>query len=96
MKRRTFAAGLAIAASPWSRPAIAHGTARVLRFVPQGNLNTPDPMVSFAQNSRNNGYLIWDTLFARTAVGEIRPQMLSGYDVSDDERVTGDSRCVRT
>ena len=34
--------------------------------------------------SRNHGYMIYDTLFAMDAKGEIQPQMVDKYEVSLD------------
>src|SRR5262249_35415888 len=34
---------------------------------------------------RNHGYMVYDTLFAMDAKGEIKPQMVDKYDVSADK-----------
>lgn len=87
MKRREFlTAASATAFSGLGRPAIAQANPRVLRFVPQGNLNHPDPLVTIAPNARNSGHMIWDSFYGQTIKGEIRPQMLAGHDVSADGR----------
>ena len=80
--RRTLA--LAAAAS-LARPAIAQ-PASVLRFVPQGNLNNPDPVWTTTTLARNHGLMIWDTLYAVTAGLEPRPQMVEGHEILDDGR----------
>lgn len=75
----------ALAASALARPAIAQPAA-VLRFVPQGNLNNPDPVWTTTTIARNHGLMIWDTLYAVTSQLEPRPQMVEGDEVRDDGR----------
>src|SRR5881628_4141670 len=61
-------------------------TAQVtLRVVMHSDLKIVDPIWTTAYISRNHGYMIYDTLFATDAKGEIRPQMLDKYDVSADK-----------
>ena len=78
MAASTLAQGLA-------RPAVAQG-ASVLRFVPQGNLNNPDPVWTTTTIARNHGLMIWDTLYGVTGRLEPRPQMVAGHEVTDDGR----------
>src|SRR5438094_7777926 len=63
-------------------PALAQTT---LRVVMHSDLKIVDPIWTTAYISRNHGYMIYDTLFATDAKGEIRPQMLDKYDVSADK-----------
>src|SRR6266705_2328650 len=56
-----------------------------LRVVMHSDLKIVDPIWTTAYISRNHGYMIYDTLFATDAKGEIRPQMLDKYDVSADK-----------
>ncbi len=81
MKRRSF---LAASAAVLARPALAQSDARVLRFVPQGVLGNLGPIWASTAIARNHGYMIWDTLYGRTAQGDIMPQMAAGHEVSDD------------
>ena len=83
MKRRSLLA--LTAASALARPALAQ-PAKVLRFVPQGNLNNPDPVWTTTTLARNHGLMIWDTLYAVTDTLEPRPQMVEGHEVLDDGR----------
>lgn len=83
MKRRSLLA--LTAASALARPAIAQPS-RVLRFVPQGNLNNPDPVWTTTTIARNHGLMIWDTLYAVTDRLEPRPQMVEGHEILDDGR----------
>ena len=49
------------------------------------DLKIVDPIWTTAYITRNHGYMIYDTLFATDAKGEIHPQMLDKYDVSADK-----------
>jgi peptide/nickel transport system substrate-binding protein len=83
MRRRTLLA--AGAALPLARPAIVRAaTATTLRFVPQGNLQNPDPIWTTTVIARNHGYLIWDTLYGLDSKLLPQPQMLAGDSVSPD------------
>jgi peptide/nickel transport system substrate-binding protein len=81
MHRRTL---LAAGAAALARPALAQGNARVLRFVPETSLLTPDPIVLSNRVARNHGFLIWDTLYGEDSKGRISPQMAAGHELSDD------------
>ena len=61
MQRRTFLT--AAAAAALARPAIAQGTSRVLRYIPQADLANPDPVWSTATISAIHAKLIWDNLY---------------------------------
>src|SRR6266567_723104 len=71
-------AGLAAATSP----AAAQTT---LRVVMHSDLKIVDPIWTTAYIVRNHGYMIYDTLFAMDAKGEIKPQMVDKYEVSKDQ-----------
>lgn len=55
-----------------------------LRFVPHSDLKILDPIWTAAYITRNHGYMIYDTLFAMDAKGDIKPQMVDVVDVSAD------------
>ena len=83
MKRRSLlAGGLALAAAP---AIAAPAKARVLRFVPQGNLQNPDPIWTTTVIARNHGYVIWDTLFGVDQHLQPKLQMLRAAETSDDK-----------
>jgi peptide/nickel transport system substrate-binding protein len=63
-------------------PAVAETT---LRVVMHSDLKIVDPIWTTAYIVRNHGYMIYDTLFAMDAKGEIKPQMVDRYDVSGDK-----------
>src|SRR5437899_13035900 len=81
--RAALAAALcAAAALPGTRQAAAE---TLMRVVMHSDLKILDPIWTTAYISRNHGYMIYDTLLATDAKGEIRPQMLDKYDVSADK-----------
>ncbi|WP_252720417.1 ABC transporter substrate-binding protein, partial [Acinetobacter baumannii] len=43
-----------------------------------------DPIFSTAYITRNHGYMVYDTLFAMDANGEIKPQMVDRWEASAD------------
>jgi len=57
---------------------------RVLRYVPQANLASLDPVWTTATVTSNHGYYVYDTLFAQDAQGAFQPQMAEGHSVSAD------------
>jgi peptide/nickel transport system substrate-binding protein len=81
----------------WTRPvslvfalslALAPGAAlgqTTLRVVMHSDLKVLDPIWTTAYITRNHGYMIYDTLFALDAKGEVRPQMVEKYEVSPDK-----------
>ena len=58
---------------------------KTLRAVMHSDLKILDPIWTTAYIVRNHGYMIYDTLFATDAKGEIRPQMVGSYEVSADK-----------
>jgi peptide/nickel transport system substrate-binding protein len=81
MRRSTFAFAAAVAAIGLAAPAHAEKT---LRAVMHSDLKILDPIWTTAYIVRNHGYMIYDTLFATDAKGEIKPQMVGNYEVSAD------------
>ena len=55
-----------------------------LRVVMHSDLKIVDPIWTTAYIVRNHGYMIYDTLFAMDAKGEIKPQMVDKHDVTKD------------
>jgi peptide/nickel transport system substrate-binding protein len=79
-RRQVLAAALAM-------PAIARAqSGRVLKFIPQSDLAVIDPIWSTAYNSRNHGYMVFDTLFGMDSRYRIQPQMVGGVLVDDGGR----------
>ena len=80
--RRLVAVTAALAALAGVAPVRAETTVRV---VLHSDLKIIDPIWTTAYIVRNHGYMIYDTLFAMDAKGEIKPQMVDKYEVSKDQ-----------
>ena len=82
MQRRTLlAAGAAALAAP------AFGQrAQVLRFVPQADLSSLDPIWTTSNVTRNMGYMVYDQLYGSDAEFRAQPQMAAGHVEEDDGR----------
>jgi peptide/nickel transport system substrate-binding protein len=61
------------------------GAETMLRVVMHSDLKIVDPIWTTAYIVRNHGYMVYDTLFAMDAKGEIKPQMVDRYEVSPDK-----------
>jgi len=79
---RLFVLACAAVLALWPGPAAAQST---LRVVMHSDLKILDPIWTTAYIVRNHGYMIYDTLFAMDAKGEVRPQMVDKYEVSADK-----------
>ena len=60
MQRRDFLATAAMLAAP---AAVRAQSATTLRFTPQQDLVTLDPVTTTAYISRNHGFMVFDTLY---------------------------------
>jgi len=76
----TLIAGYILALAPGA--ALAQTT---LRVVMHSDLKIIDPIWTTAYIVRNHGYMVYDTLFAMDAKGEIHPQMVDKHEVSTDK-----------
>lgn len=88
LSRRSFLLGstsLAAMGLSFAGPAVAATPANLLRFIPQADIQTLDPVVTNSYNTRNFGYMVWDTLFAMDAAYKPQPQMVDRWTVSDDK-----------
>jgi peptide/nickel transport system substrate-binding protein len=85
MRRRDLmkASSLLPAAPLLARPAVAQGV-KPLRFIPQANLTSLDPIWTTAVITYNHAYMVYDTLYGYDGAGEIKPQMCAGHALSDD------------
>jgi peptide/nickel transport system substrate-binding protein len=89
MKRRTLLqlGGVTAAASALPRVAIGQpASATTLKFVPQANLTSVDPVWTTAAVTENHSYAVYDTLYAVNSKLEPKPQMAEGHTISDDGR----------
>lgn len=87
MRRRSFMTALGaatLASTRLSRPALAATAAKTLKFIPEGNLQNPDPIWATTTVARNFGYMIWDTLFGWDSHLTSKPQMCEGYETTDN------------
>ncbi len=84
LRRTACALGVVSALGLGTAPAIA---ASELRVVMHSDLKIVDPIWTTAYMSRNYGYMVYDTLFAMNTKGEIKPQMVDTWKVSDDKLV---------
>ena len=86
MHRRTLFQGAA--ASVLAAPAIAQPARTVtLRFIPQANLVSLDPVWTTATVTANHGYYVYDTLYSVDDKMRPRPQMAEGHETSPDGRI---------
>jgi peptide/nickel transport system substrate-binding protein len=65
-----------------SAPATAQQ--KTLKFVPEADLRSLDPIWTTAYITRNHGYMVYDTLFSVNDKFEPKPQMLEKYEMSAD------------
>ena len=87
MKRRTFVQGAAASAgiAALATPHIASGeAARVLKFIPQSDLATLDPIWTTAYVTRNHAFLVFDTLYGQDDSYAAQPQMVEGATTDAD------------
>lgn len=86
MRRRALL-GLAAAAAtgPLASPNLARAQGeKVLRFIPQADLNSLDPMWIPAINVRTQGYMVFDTLYGMDFQYRAVPQMVEGAKTEND------------
>ncbi len=82
MRRRTLLTAALCA------PAVARAEkTATLRFIPQANLTSLDPIWTTATVTNNHGYYVYDTLYAAAQDMVPKPQMAEGHEVSADGRV---------
>ncbi len=85
-RRRLMEAAVAGTTALVSPHVIAAENARVLKFIPQSDLATLDPMFTTASVTRCHAHLVFDTLYAMDANYQPHPQMVAGHVVSGDGR----------
>lgn len=79
---------LAGGAALLARPAIAQpAQSRVLKFVPQANLTSVDPIWTTATVTRNHGYLVYDCLYGLDDRFRPHPQMAAGTAFEDGGKI---------
>ncbi len=85
----TRLATLALGASLLAGPVFAQTIPpeRILRMVPNADLQTLDPINTTAGVVQSHAHMIYDQLFGRDAQMRPQPQMVGAYSVSDDALV---------
>ncbi|MCO6418897.1 ABC transporter substrate-binding protein [Siccirubricoccus sp. KC 17139] len=81
-RRGLLAAGTAAA---FAAPALAQRP-RLLRFVPQADLSSLDPVWTTSNVTRNMGYMVYDTLYGSDAGFRPQPQMAAGHEEAEEGR----------
>ena len=82
MRRRTF---LASTAAGLAAPRIGNAqAAKPLRFVPDADLAITDPVVTTSYQTRDHGYMVFDTLYGQDNEYRVKPQMVEGHVVEND------------
>ena len=85
MRRRTLLTGLAAATALPSAPSLAQGdAAHTLRFIPQADVTTLDPLNTTSYGVRTHGHMCWDTLYGLDERFMPQPQLCEGHVVEDD------------
>ncbi len=83
MRRRTLLT--ATAATTLAAPRIGNAqAAKALRFVPDADLAILDPIVTTSYQTRDHGFMVFDTLYGQDNEYRIRPQMVEGHTVEND------------
>lgn len=87
MKRRVFmATGMATgAATTLAAPGIARAATSTLKFTPQADVASLDPVWTTADVTRNYSLAVYDTLYGNDANFFPQPQMAAGHTVSSDQ-----------
>jgi peptide/nickel transport system substrate-binding protein len=82
MQRRSFLAGSAAALA---LSTVARGqSGRLLPFVPDADLASLDPVWTTSYQTRDHGFMVYDTLFGTDSDFRPQPQMLESYTVEND------------
>lgn len=85
MKRRTLLRATPPALMALSAPAaLRAASATTLRFTPQQDLVTLDPILTTGYITRNYAYMVYDTLYGMDGGFRPTPQMVDGHRVEDD------------
>ncbi len=84
IKRRTLGGGLASGAAVLAAPSLVRAESEsVLRFVPQADLSVLDPVWTTTYQTRDHGFLVFDTLFGVDEQFRAQPQMAEGASAED-------------
>src|SRR5690348_3541388 len=67
--------------------ALAQTSGKTIKFIPEADLRSLDPIWTTAYITRNHGYMVYDTLFALDEHFKPQPQMAEKWTVSEDNLV---------
>ncbi|MEO3472117.1 ABC transporter substrate-binding protein [Roseomonas sp. CAU 1739] len=88
MQRRTLIRSAGGLAATLAGPRLLRAqSATTLRFTPQQDLVTLDPVTTTAYVSRNHGYMVFDTLYGMDSAYQATPQMVDGHRIEDDGKL---------
>src|SRR5258707_11061763 len=83
-RRTMLAGGAGLGAAALIGPRRARAAAKTMTVVLESEVTILDPHVITATITRTFGLHVFDMLFAMNEKGEIKPQMVEGYDSSPD------------
>jgi peptide/nickel transport system substrate-binding protein len=85
MRRRHLVASVLAGTAALAAPRVGRaGSASVLKFIPQSDLATLDPMFTTASVTRTHAHLMYDTLYGMDNDYGANPQMVAGHVISED------------
>ena len=73
-------AAAVLAAGLLAGPASAQTSGKTIKFIPEADLRSLDPIWTTAYITRNHGYMVYDTLFALDEHFKPQPQMVDTLD----------------
>ncbi|MBV9118041.1 MAG: ABC transporter substrate-binding protein [Acetobacteraceae bacterium] len=86
MKRRDVLKATLAGAAALAAPRVLRAESqRVLRFIPQADLASLDPIWTTADVTRNHGFMVFDTLYGIDNAYQPHPQMVAGHTLSADQ-----------
>lgn len=85
MKRRTILASAIAGSAALAAPRIAKAdSSRLVKFAPQADLASIDPVWTTADITRNYSLAVFDTLYGYDAQFQVQPQMVEGDRIEQD------------
>jgi peptide/nickel transport system substrate-binding protein len=81
------AIAVALAALMLAPEAFAQTSGKTIKFIPEADLRSLDPIWTTAYITRNHGYMVYDTLFALDEHFKPQPQMVDHWKISDDKLI---------
>lgn len=82
MRRRSF---LAASAAALAAPRIGNAAAaKPLTFVPDADLAITDPVITTSYQTRDHGFMVFDTLYGQDSEYRVKPQMVEGHVTEND------------